>query len=156
MAAKVFGQESKPRRYSIDLAAQMACCEANYARLCKLMPDLDERDRWSYRSEGANQTPTNIIILVKERARYTTMLEVLQCDGPQQWGGELRLQVRLYHDASMAEVISWKGHRRIQPRYEYPNSNMYQCDEKSQINRFLADWLSHSLRCGRSAEPIRY
>jgi uncharacterized protein YqiB (DUF1249 family) len=31
---------------------------------------------------------------------------------------------------------------------------MFQQDEKSQQNRFLADWLEHCLHNGRSGQPL--
>ncbi len=37
----VVTQVSRNRHYSIDLSRQMACCDANYIRLLKLMPELE-------------------------------------------------------------------------------------------------------------------
>jgi len=142
-------------RYRIDLKQQMACCEANYARLGKLTPSLDECDQWRYLVEMAGSGSQELVIDVQERARYTTMLKVSQQQGLQGWAGPLQLQVRLYHDARMAEVVAWREHRRVQPRYEYPNDKMYQRDEKLQLNLFLADWLSHCLSHGHMAEPLQ-
>jgi len=156
MTSNTTGDRIKPRRYSIDLAGHMACCEANYVRLCKLMPNLAKQDHWSYRCEATDQVPKTIDIRITERARYTTMLEVSQHDGLPRWSGDLMLRVRLYHDANMAEVTAWDNHDGLRARYEYPNKKMYQRDEKSQINTFLADWLSHSLSYGRSTEPVRF
>ena len=70
------------------------------------------------------------------------------------WLGGLRVEVRAYHDAGMLEVGSFQSHRRIQPRYNYPNEQMHQQDEKSQQNRFLADWLEHCLGNGHSSQPV--
>ncbi|GAB3105243.1 DUF1249 domain-containing protein [Aestuariicella hydrocarbonica] len=142
-----------PRRYIVDLSGQQACCEANYARLLKLMPTFDQRDQWHYDVQAGEQF-WSIRLAVTERARYTTMLEVTQQNGLQEWGSSPRLQVRLYHDARMAEVVAWQEHRRVRPRYEYPNRNMYQRDEKAQFNRFLEDWLSHSLAHGQSCQTV--
>jgi hypothetical protein len=51
----------------------------------------------------------------------------------------------------MLEVGMFQSHRQIAPRYQYPNDRMFQQDEKSQQNRFLADWLEHCLQNGRSS-----
>lgn len=142
-----------PGRYKVDLAGQMACCEANYARLLKLMPTFDQHDQWHYDVQ-AGETSWNICLRVTERARYTTMLEVTQRNGLQHWGSSPQLQVRLYHDARMAEVVAWQEHRRVRPKYDYPNQKMYQRDEKAQFNRFLEDWLSHSLAHGKSCQVV--
>ncbi|MBT8146491.1 MAG: DUF1249 domain-containing protein, partial [Gammaproteobacteria bacterium] len=60
------------------------------------------------------------------------------------------MQVRVYHDACTAEVMSYQNHRNFQPHYSQPNPLMYQRDEKIQVNRFLGEWLTHCLRAGRS------
>jgi len=137
------------RRYKVDLAEQMSHCEANYARLLKLMPTFDECEQWHYDVQ-AGALVWQIHLKITERARYTTMLEVSQNDGLHAWGSSPKLQVRLYHDVKMAEVVAWREHRRIQPKYDYPNQKMYQKDEKAQFNRFLSDWLIHSLANGQT------
>ena len=58
--------------------------------------------------------------------------------------------VRVYHDASTAEVISSQGHKNFQPRYPLLNPKMYHTDEKKQVNLFLGEWLSLCLSEGRS------
>lgn len=137
----------KRQRYQIDLAADMAECEANYARLALLLPDGAQPSR----SFGLGQAEMSIAVV--ERSPYTTTLEISQ--QPQTAGSvsffarvSARLTVRVYHDARLAEVIAFASRRRVQPRYEYPNPAMHQPDEKSQWNRFLGEWLSHCLQHG--------
>lgn len=142
------------RRYKVNLADQMACCEANYARLLKLMPTFDDCDHWSYGVQAGGQV-WKISLRVVERARYTTMLEVTQDDSPEDWGRSPKLQVRLYHDVRMAEVTAWHEHRRVKAKYDYPNQKMYHRDEKAQFNQFLGDWLTHSLSHGQSCTIVR-
>jgi uncharacterized protein YqiB (DUF1249 family) len=55
----------------------------------------------------------------------------------------------------MLEVGVFQSHRRIAARYAYPNTRMYQQDEKSQQNRFLAEWLEHCLHNGRACRELR-
>ncbi len=62
--------------------------------------------------------------------------------------------VRLYHDASLAEVVKCQRYHRFSARYEYPNVDMHQADEKAQINRFLGELLAHCLSHGRMADVI--
>jgi hypothetical protein len=59
------------------------------------------------------------------------------------------MSIRLYHDARAAEVISSQGIRQVKPRYDYPNTNMHQEDEKQQINQFLNEWLHLCLCLGQ-------
>ncbi|MGH1372392.1 MAG: DUF1249 domain-containing protein [Cellvibrionaceae bacterium] len=147
------GPRRGPRRYTVDLAEQMSHCEANYARLLKLMPAFEESEQWHYDVQAGAKV-WQIHFQITERARYTTMLDVVQNNGLNDWGSSPKLQVRLYHDAKMAEVVAWKEHRQIKPKYDYPNKNLYQKDEKAQFNRFLSDWLSYSLAHGRVATPL--
>lgn len=60
-----------------------------------------------------------------------------------------RMIIRLYHDARMAEVISSQGVVQVKPRYDYPNTQMHQQDEKQQINQFLNEWLHLCLQMGQ-------
>lgn len=54
----------------------------------------------------------------------------------------LCLNIRVYHDVSLAEVISCSGVRKLLPDYTYPNEKMLLKDEKRQANRLLFEWLS--------------
>lgn len=136
------------RRYQVDLQRQQAECEANYARLHKLMPELDEEDTVSF---GLRQGEVGLAVL--DRAPYTTTVEVTHCQKGCEWSQAPRLKVRMYHDASMAEVVDWEGHRHIKPRLEYPHPKGYHIDEKAQWNVFLGEWLSHCLEQGFVLEP---
>ena len=64
------------------------------------------------------------------------------------------MDVRIYHDATLAEVVAWQGHRQLQPRHEYPNPKMYQEDEKAQLNTFLGELLAFCLEKGRIMENV--
>lgn len=144
---------AKPR-YKVDLSTQQADCEANYLRLRKMLPDMAERDEWLFHL-GSGAMKGRLSINVVDRAPYTTTLEVSQPVDEEQGAATAlqapKLTVCMYHDADMAEVIAWENHRRLKPRYDYPNRQMYQSDEKAQLNRFLADWLTLYQAEGRVA-----
>ena len=91
-------------------------------------------------------------IIIVEAFKYTTTLKITHKPIFKQWMTNPSMLVRVYHDASTAEVISYQGHRNLKPRYTSPNPKMYQSDEKMQVNRFLGEWLTHSLKVGRSIE----
>ena len=143
-------------RYKVDLPLQMAECETNYARLQKLLtqhfnkPREDQSgDEYRYMiSRGEQQWLHQLRIL--ERSPYTTTIHLSQTAvaGVSTWLRMPRLTVRMYHDAKLAEVLAWEGHKRLRPRYEYPNQAMYHADEKLQVNQFLGEWLKISLECG--------
>lgn len=127
-----------------------AVCEANYARLLRLFPNYETANTREFRVG-----PSRILVEVVERCRYTTIFRLHQQQAEARWLGSLKVEVRAYHDARMLEVGSFQSHRRVQPRYRYPNAKMFQQDEKAQQNRFLADWLEHCLACGQSTTNMR-
>ncbi|MEM1111953.1 MAG: DUF1249 domain-containing protein [Pseudomonadota bacterium] len=131
-----------------DLVGLHAACEANYQRLLRLFPDYE---RSNHREFSVGEA--RVVIEVLERSRYTTFFRLHQSQGGVRWLDTLRIDVRVYHDAAMLEVGAFQSHRRIAPRYDYPNPDMYQQDEKLRQNQFLAEWLEHCLLNGHSDDP---
>ena len=62
--------------------------------------------------------------------------------------------MRAYHDASMLEVSNFQAKKSVLPKYQYPNADMHQEDEKNQQNIFLAEWLENCLAKGHAAVDI--
>lgn len=151
------------KKYSIDLAGQQLECEANYARIMRLLPDMAYVDQSQYEIEFSRSAPEQYQIVVKERCKYTTMIDIRQLPSNRtpSWLESLNaspwFSLRVYHDARMAEVIAYNRHQRLQPSYDYPNDKMYHRDEKAQLNKFLGEWLSHCLLYGYvlTAIPIK-
>jgi len=142
-------QKLNKKPFKLDLTELHAVCEANYARFLRLFPDYQTSNTRNLVVGNAS-----VSIAVVERCRYTTIFHLHQQHADSQWLGRLRAEVRAYHDASMLEVGSFQSHRQIAARYHYPNEKMFQQDEKYQQNRFLADWLEHSLQNGRTAVDL--
>ena len=142
-------------RYKVDLIGYMAECDANYMRLMKLFPGMTDGGE---RRIGLCPDGEHVLRLIaREQTAYTTLLELSQGardGGRDGWFKLPILKLRLYHDARVAEVLSWEGVRQIRPRYDYPNRQMYHQDEKAQWNRFLGEWLSHCLKYGYHLEPL--
>lgn len=152
------------QRYRIDLAAQQAECELNYARLTRLLVNLSTQDEWRFEIGGHPMT-TYFTATIVDRAPYTTTVQLIQKKDQQQTAEEKNsthnkqsigdvlqsssITVCLYHDANMAEVVAWKNHKRLRARYEYPNKAMYHQDEKAQLNQFLSEWLTNCQKNGR-------
>ena len=142
--------------YKVDLRGLHAQCEANYARLKRLFPEYESSNSRRF-AIGSEQ----VHIEVLERSRYTTVFRLQSWSRgaagdarepapDQRWLQPLRMDLRAYHDAGMLEVIAFQRGGRVEGRYEYPNPRMLQQDEKSQQNRFLAEWLEHCLRHGEA------
>ncbi|MFT5577265.1 MAG: hypothetical protein ACI9WS_000014 [Paraglaciecola psychrophila] len=158
------------KKYSIDLAGLMAECEANYLRLMKLLPQLATEDRRELVVELIAQHPVCFRLQIIERCKYTTMVEISQrplitaepsgdtddggADKLRRWISSPTFSLRIYHDARMAEVISYDNHHRLHIKYDYPNNNMYHSDEKGQLNALLGEWLSHCLNHGRALQGV--
>ncbi|MHA6492313.1 DUF1249 domain-containing protein [Pseudomonas borbori] len=146
-------------RYRVDLVELQAACEANYARLMQLLPAMREQppahvqSRRVAMSQG-EQLLGVLALEVLETCPYTSTLQVRQ-EHSLPWLPVPQLEVRVYHDARMAEVIGAQSARRFRGIYPYPNADMHQPDEKTQLNLFLGEWLSHCLACGHEMELVR-
>ncbi|MES2675036.1 MAG: DUF1249 domain-containing protein [Pseudomonadota bacterium] len=141
-------------RYKVNLPLQMAECEANFARLKKLLPSEGDWREFAV-SHGTQEWLHKMHVI--ERSPYTTTLQLTQIARyavGSTWLQMPSLTVRMYHDAELAEVLAWEGHKRLRPRYDYPNRSMYQCDEKLQINQFLGEWLSLCLKQGYAITKV--
>lgn len=141
------------KKYVPDLSKQMASQEANYLRLMKLMPDLDECDERRFHILWQHHRAT-VELKVDERFTYTTTIKISQRYDSQSWMEMPTLVVRLYHDARMAEVICHQQRRQLKGSYPYPNKQMHYPDEKAQLNEYLGEWLSQCLAHGHSTEQL--
>ena len=141
-------------RYSPDLNRLMADSEANYARLLKLMPGFDSRDQWLWGVQLPKGILGQVCFEVTERFKYTSTVCIRQQDFLGAWLRKPCLVIRMYHDAGMAEVVNSKNKSQLKGVYSYPNRNMFQCDEKEQLNAYLGEWLSQCLHHGCSAKPL--
>ncbi|WP_339486923.1 DUF1249 domain-containing protein [Pseudomonas sp. EL_65y_Pfl2_R95] len=140
-------------RYRVDLVELQTACEANYARLMRLLPAM--REEASARRVAVSQGEKLLGVLaldVLENCPYTSTIRVRQ-EHSLPWLPVPALEVRVYHDARMAEVVGAESARRFRGVYPYPNADMHQPDEKTQLNLFLGEWLSHCLACGHETEP---
>jgi uncharacterized protein YqiB (DUF1249 family) len=142
-------QAARKKQFRMDLVALHAVCEANYARMMRLFPDYENSNTREFVVGAAS-----VRLHVLERCRYTTIFQLQQHHAEARWLGRLKIELRAYHDAGMLEVGMFQSHRSVAARYAYPNDHMHQQDEKSQQNRFLADWLEHCLQNGRSASSV--
>ena len=130
------------RKYVPKVANMHKVCDVNYGRLLRLLPDCDTQDLEYQFEVNASLLYTIKII---ECSRYTSTLEMSQKSQMKYEFLRPVVQVRLYHDAKMAEVISAQNIGSLKPSYKYPNIEMYQKNEKEMVNVFLAEWLQFCL-----------
>ena len=111
--------------------------ERNYVALMDLFDGL-RRD-----STKLASAKLQLEMQVIERSRYTTEISLRHSFHnripavPDQ-----SMRVRVYHDAQLAEVVSYQDVDRLLPEYVYPNEEMLHRDEKRQANILLHEWLS--------------
>ena len=98
--------------------------ENNYVSLMQLLPFLFEEDGLA-RVCGRHFNAT-IAISILEQCRYTQEIEIKQIfDESTAHLPGLTMKVRVYHDAQLAEVIGYQGHKRLLSKYSYPNQKMF-------------------------------
>ncbi len=132
-------------KYVPDLQSLMLLCEYNYVRMLKLLPELSPQGAYfDYSVKGA----LTFRLTITECCKYTTIVTVTQIEPKLADYLRPHMEVRLYHDANMAEVTRSQNVGRFKGAYTYPNDQMMQKDEKHQINRFLKDWLQLCLDFG--------
>jgi hypothetical protein len=141
-------------RYRVDLLELQAACEANYMRLMRLLPAMrNHPDTRRIAMSQGDRLLGVLVLTVTESCPYTTTVQISQQDCLP-WLPVPQMDVRVYHDARMAEVIGAENARRFRGIYSYPNAQMHQPDEKNQLNLFLGEWLGHCLACGHELEFV--
>ena len=142
------------KSYQPNLVSLMSLCANNYLLLLKVQAEQTQlhQQRHFFINDYLAYT-----LSVKEVTRYTSLItfeQVIMEDNSLPSEFHPRMTIRLYHDARMAEVISNQDIRQVKPRYDYPNANMHQQDEKQQINQFLNEWLQLCLHMGQVKVPL--
>ncbi len=129
----------KLRRYKFDLAALQRTAALNYAALKPLLRDPTIGRSLTIKVSQA----LHFTLEVLDTAPYTTEVRVEQQALSTTLPGlrETQLDVRLYHDAQLAEVVRSQGVSRLEASYDIPNPAMHQPDEKHRVNHFLQEWL---------------
>lgn len=141
-------------RYVPDLTGLMAECEANYARLLKLLPDIERVSSKQVAITYPNGVAVNIQFIRLEQFRYTSTVQIQHSTSAGLWLDMPSMVVRLYHDAHMAEVVDAQHMRQLKGIYNYPNTKMHQADEKAQRNLYLGEWLCYCLQHGHVLEQV--
>jgi hypothetical protein len=119
--------------------------QSNYAKIMRVIPFIRAMHCNSqiWARTPAHQVEINILDVTK----YTTSFSFLiKYAGRQKWLTQIHITVRCYHDARVAEVINFQHHKHFNARYSYPNPQMYQRNEKQQINAFLGEWMNYCLQ----------
>lgn len=155
-------------RYTVDLAGMHALYEFNYARLQKLLRGAGIADclgalmplefAWGealevpLEDEMLSVQPVLQLQRV-ERTRYTETWRLAQMTPMLPWCPELDMEVRLFHDARMADVLRFQSARRIPAIVPPTHQAGWRINEKQLVNLFLGDCLQHCLSHGLPRDP---
>jgi len=124
--------------------------ENNFIRLRKLMPDLHNLP-----VNAVSRLPgcLSLHMTILERSKYTTTLSLTYYfDETEQTFAEPALTIRVYHDASIVEVLT--GHLK-HGRLRYDHIPARAKKIKWKLNRFLYKWLGYSLYLGHSFSTLQ-
>ncbi len=114
--------------------------ERNYALLVGIFARLMEQSASEVATffiPGRGETRVQVV----ERCRYTLTLVLAEAYSAKAVP-EISMQVRLYHDAKVAEVISYQGFSDLLPKNrDLGKGNPQNQQEKRQANLLLHDWL---------------
>lgn len=134
---------AKKRSYQPYVPDFLTLCERNYAQLRFFLPG-------SLKGQTQQTGDSKVIrinaqegyrIRLLELAKFTTTIKIEHLSDEAGSWFRPQFEVRLYHDARLAEVVACQQIRRFKAVYDYPNTEMMQPDEKRQINLLLRDWL---------------
>ena len=137
------------RKSKINLSKLIKLYENNYIKVVNLLPKKSiDSSMTFFLPEGTKNS--NVLIKVIKSSKYTSALKIIQSNMSINRLPETRMEVAIYHDLKMAEVIHFNGKRVFWLRNKYPNINMFSKDEKFQWNKFLSEWLTFSKKEGLS------
>ena len=120
--------------------------EDNYKLLVRLFAPLFRDEEEMVLESDGDCMP--ISAKVCERHKYMTIIEINQQLTEDKQIPDIRLRLRLYFDARVAEVIAYQGIERIPARYQFTLKRGDVRDEKMQVNRLLNEFLSHIINKG--------
>ena len=136
-----------------NFAGLMELYECNYIRLRNLIPDLDfMQDHVISHLDGKLDLHLRIV----ERCKFTTTLNLTYYFHDDEGSFPAPdMQVRMYHDAQVGEVISCGRRRGVRHAVYNRMFNSYTLSEKWHMNRFLQKWLGYCLMQGHRFIPGR-
>ena len=133
-----------------DVSQQAGYYEANFERLIWLVPTLASAPdliRGILLSHGADGMSLQLTIL--EHSKYTTTIALthhLRMDDAMIT--DPFMKIRIYHDARVAEVLSYQCQSQLQIFHPDATLNVPNLREKCRINRFLSEWLDYCIAHG--------
>jgi len=129
--------------------------EENFRLLCELIELPFNEDVVLASSTGDDEEMLEVRVV--ERSRYTLAVSLRKSFSfTREWLPDLAMDVRLYFDAKVAEVVAYQHCRRLPAPYAVKDFVPFHRDERRQVNLLLNELLEYCLSQGfRSAvEPV--
>jgi len=126
----------------------MRIYEQNYRLLLRLVPNLDDVEEGDISSGQEDAMSLHLSVL--ERNSYTVTVHLTYLI-PKEGGGFKAtpdLQIRLYHDAKVAEVYLYNKHGQVDAQQFGISVGDSEITSRCKINAFLEKWLAYCVSCG--------
>lgn len=123
----------------MNFNAYMACCSANYQRMRQLLPvqyNIGDVFQWDLGTVGLFE------VILETKQTYTDVYRVaFQSSSKNRWLANFVVQLKLYHDASLAEVTAYLTPEGKMQLFSEPAPNKLPYWEKWQMNHLICDAL---------------
>jgi len=117
----------------------MVMYEENYQALARLIPDMAVDTAILSSSRDLPDLHMEVV----ERGKYTLTIAFLHVLEESEIVPDMYLKVKIYHDARVAEVLTYQNKTGFARIYTYPNSKIRYPIEKRRVNQFLSEWLAY-------------
>ena len=125
-------------------------CEKNYLLFSQILPSLNQESIFSFGLPMKNLKLNKVSISLNKISKFTSDIKV--CFSAE-LSKEIEIEVRLYHEAKMSEVIRFQGyHQSLISILPSQKKFGFTKDEKYQWNSFLNKFLTICKESGRSLE----
>ena len=125
-------------------------CEKNYLLFSQILPSLNQESIFSFGLPMKNSKLNEVSISLSRISKFTSDIKV--CFSAE-LSKEIEIEVRLYHEAKMCEVIRFQGyHQSLISILPSQKKFGFTKDEKYQWNSFLNKFLTICKESGRSLE----
>lgn len=151
LVVEQFNQRSLESGHSF--AGLMELFELNYLQLKSLVPTQDCRGEYLVSEVGDG---LDLYMQILERHRYTTVLRMTYLfDAGTHYRADPNAQVRIYHDAGVAEVTACHPGARVARLCGMEAPDRYAVERSWTRNGFLIKWLEFLMASGHSLATTR-
>ncbi len=117
----------------------MAMYEENYQALVALIPDMTVDS--AILSSICDLPDLHMEVI--ERGKYTLTISFLHLLDDHEVVPDMYLKIKVYHDARVAEVLTYQNKTGFARIYTYPNRKIRYPIEKRRVNQFFSEWLAY-------------